>query len=217
MKLSVVYDNEAEDGFRSSWGFSIHIGGSNENILFDTGKTGDILTFNMEKLGIEPDEIDKVALSHEHGDHIGGLVEIIDGDEEVFIPKSFSNDFKRDIGSRVDVTEVVDKGRISDKIFTTGEMGGGIKEQSLVLESDRGYILLTGCAHPGLTDIIQTVRSEFGELYGVIGGFHGFKEFSSLKEIEMIYPCHCTKYKETIIKRYPDRSHACAVGCEIEL
>jgi len=42
-------------------------------ILFDTGPSPNVLRYNAERLGINLSRIDIVVLSHEHGDHIGGL------------------------------------------------------------------------------------------------------------------------------------------------
>jgi glyoxylase-like metal-dependent hydrolase (beta-lactamase superfamily II) len=42
------------------------------NIIVDTGFGGEIFT-KLEQLGVRPDQIDAVLITHLHGDHIGGL------------------------------------------------------------------------------------------------------------------------------------------------
>lgn len=42
-------------------------------VLFDTGADGSILLGNMEKMDVDPSNVDEVLPSHAHFDHIGGL------------------------------------------------------------------------------------------------------------------------------------------------
>jgi 7,8-dihydropterin-6-yl-methyl-4-(beta-D-ribofuranosyl)aminobenzene 5'-phosphate synthase len=58
-------------------------------------------------------------------------------------------------------------------VWLTGELGDEIKEQSLVLETDSGLVLITGCAHPGVVNIARRVTEDFGQPpWLVLGGFH---------------------------------------------
>lgn len=87
MKLRIVYDNEAKEGFKSDWGFSSLIESEDRNLLFDTGASGDILTYNMQQLGIQREDIEIIALSHEHGDHTGGLGAVLHPGVAVYLPR----------------------------------------------------------------------------------------------------------------------------------
>jgi glyoxylase-like metal-dependent hydrolase (beta-lactamase superfamily II) len=51
-----------------------------KNILVDAG-LGRLLTDNLQSLGITPEQIDVILLTHMHGDHIGGLLH---GEQTVF-------------------------------------------------------------------------------------------------------------------------------------
>ena len=51
MKVTIVYDNEALEGFKSGWGFSCYIE-SNVKILFDTGWDGNVLLHNLKKIDV---------------------------------------------------------------------------------------------------------------------------------------------------------------------
>jgi 7,8-dihydropterin-6-yl-methyl-4-(beta-D-ribofuranosyl)aminobenzene 5'-phosphate synthase len=217
VKLKVLYDNIALEGFQSGYGFSCLI--EEKSTLFDTG--GDVATLlrNLNKLKVDPDDISRVVLSHEHGDHTGGI-RILEhfGEGEVYVPRSFSNRLKRRLTScpHVDLKQVGGPQQICDGVFTTGELGGIIKEQSLTVKTGKGWILITGCAHPGLGNILQEA-SKFGEIYGVMGGFHGFNRLEGLKTLRLIVPCHCTAHKREILNLYPKSSVKCSAGCTIEV
>jgi 7,8-dihydropterin-6-yl-methyl-4-(beta-D-ribofuranosyl)aminobenzene 5'-phosphate synthase len=211
--LRILFDNEASSGLKSGWGFSCLI---DEHLLFDTGANANTLLYNMQKLGVKLDKIDKIVLSHAHGDHTGGLgiIKLLPK-VQVFLPKSFSNQFKRDLNSvpQVDVIEVDKIMQIEDGMYTTGELGRGgwTKEQSLIVQTDNGLTVITGCSHPGLDKIVN-VASGLGDIYGVIGGFHGFNQLEILKDYKLIVPCHCTSKKRELLMLYPDRCKECTVG-----
>jgi 7,8-dihydropterin-6-yl-methyl-4-(beta-D-ribofuranosyl)aminobenzene 5'-phosphate synthase len=200
MKITIVYDNEANPGLKSGWGFSCLIEGK-EKILFDTGDDGEKLIYNLRRLNIQPESIAAVAISHDHWDHTGGLKEFLrlNNNAKVFHPKSFSKP-----------TE------ISPGVHSTGALGGLIKEQSLVVNTEKGNLVITGCAHPGLENIIEKA-GYLGEIYGVVGGFHGFSELEKLKNVELIAPCHCTQYKQEIKEKYPAQFGEIRAGSIIEI
>jgi 7,8-dihydropterin-6-yl-methyl-4-(beta-D-ribofuranosyl)aminobenzene 5'-phosphate synthase len=175
--MTVVYDNNPfDENLTRDWGFSCFIEGLEKTILFDTGKDGEILLSNMEKLGIHPEEIDCVFLSHDHKDHTGGLDALLKKNHgvEVWLPEFFSTNFKEAIRANgATVVEVEGFKKISEGAHTTGIIQGWIKEQSLVLDSDKGLIVVTGCAHPRILKIISTANNLFGkDVYMAFGGFH---------------------------------------------
>ena len=59
------------------WGLSLHLefraGGATGQYLLDFGYTPEILTRNFDLLGIEPERLNGLILSHGHRDHYGGL------------------------------------------------------------------------------------------------------------------------------------------------
>lgn len=215
MKIRIVYDNEAKQRFRSDWGFAAVIEIGEETILFDTGEKGEILKHNMEHMGLDTSDIDKIVLSHEHHDHIGGLFSMLEESMEVFLPRSFSNNFKERIKRNAELVEVEEKQEIDEGVISTGEMGSDIIEQSIICNSGKQNILITGCAHPSLTSIINKASRD-RELTAVIGGFHGFENFEVLKDIPLIVPCHCTQYKDKIKERFPKSTKNCFAGLELD-
>jgi 7,8-dihydropterin-6-yl-methyl-4-(beta-D-ribofuranosyl)aminobenzene 5'-phosphate synthase len=52
-------------------------GNMRRRILFDAGQSGRPILYNMERMGLNPKEIDMIFLSHCHYDHTGGLVEVL--------------------------------------------------------------------------------------------------------------------------------------------
>ena len=59
-------------------GQSFLIKTENENILLDVGYKGKKLLHNMKKLGVNPNDISLLILSHGHYDHVGGLPLFLD-------------------------------------------------------------------------------------------------------------------------------------------
>ena len=62
-----------QNSFLSEHGFSALIETGNKRILVDTGATGVAVAHNLKLLGLKPEDIDIVVLSHGHNDHSGGL------------------------------------------------------------------------------------------------------------------------------------------------
>jgi 7,8-dihydropterin-6-yl-methyl-4-(beta-D-ribofuranosyl)aminobenzene 5'-phosphate synthase len=215
VKLEILYDNEALNGFRRAHGFSCLV--EEKGILFDTGGDINTLFFNMQKSQVDPSSIRMIVLSHEHSDHIGGI-QIINYCEkvDVFIPASFSGRFKDWLASHPNVKlyEIQELGEVCKGVFTTGELGQSIKEQSLIIKTGNGLTVITGCAHPGLENILK-VTSKLGDIYGVVGGFHDFNRLEALKGMRLIAPCHCTVRKREIFNLYPKTCKKCSVGCTI--
>jgi 7,8-dihydropterin-6-yl-methyl-4-(beta-D-ribofuranosyl)aminobenzene 5'-phosphate synthase len=215
MRFTIVYDNEALAGFRKDWGFSCLI---EDNVLFDTGANYDTLLYNIDKLDIKLSKIDTIVLSHSHGDHTGGI-EIVRllGDVKVITPSSFFKQMKKKLSkfANVEIIEVSEATEITKGIISTGNLGR-MGEQSLLVQTAKGLIVLTGCSHPGLGLILQVAR-QFGTIYGVLGGFHGFDELKALEGIKTIIPCHCTQHKKRILSTFPDTSTPCAVGCIFDI
>ena len=83
------------------------------------------------------------------------------------------------------------------------------------LKTKQGNIVLTGCSHHGLINILRTAQDKFGKIYGVVGGFHlngtrifgvrvrkeskheirAIGKFFEKNGIKKIYTGHCTGEK----------------------
>jgi 7,8-dihydropterin-6-yl-methyl-4-(beta-D-ribofuranosyl)aminobenzene 5'-phosphate synthase len=207
ISLTVVYDNYPfQEGLKTAWGFSCLVEGGEKTVLFDSGGDGDILMYNMSRLGIDAGRIDTVVISHAHADHTGGLAHLLRSHPgiEVYLPASSPaalKDMVRSYGS--EPVEVSSECSICEGIWSTGEMGTDIREQALVIETGSGLIMLTGCAHPGIVDMVRAVKDiRRGEIELVVGGFHlRGKNGAEIDEIVAelkalgvchVGPCHCT-------------------------
>lgn len=213
MRITIVYDNEVKKpGLIADHGFSCLIEAPDTpKILFDTGAKGSILLHNMKELKIDPGSIGVVVISHNHGDHFGGLQAITEANQDVelyILPSSWGG-----ISARK-VTKIKQPVEIRHGIFTTGEVGG--MEQSLAIKTDKGLVVITGCAHPGVGNILDAA-ARFGKAYGIIGGLHGFHDFDRLNPLSLICPCHCTQYKSAIKRLFQDRCLDCGAGLVLEL
>ncbi len=218
IKLVILYDSELYlNNLTAGWGFSCYIETRENKLLFDTGWDGNVLLHNMKAMKIDPKKIDKVVLSHVHWDHIGGLPVLlsINPDVKVYVPKSFSKNLKREIAKRAKLVEIAAGQEISSNIYTTGELGKAVKEQSIMVKSGKVFII-TGCAHPKLARIFS-IASKYGEIGGIIGGLHKSNEYSLLKNLEFLAPCHCTYFKRQIASLFPDSFRNAGAGWSIDL
>ncbi|MBA7572895.1 hypothetical protein ES708_14682 [subsurface metagenome] len=236
MKITIVYDNtilkKNNKGLRSSMGFSCFIQTQDKNLLFDTGWDGDMLVSNMKLLGIDYQDTDIIFISHEHGDHEGGLARYLtlNPNPAVFVPGSFYESLYDRLGPqqaklRKNIYAVKETLEICPNIYSTGEIEGVfidgkqeilIKEQSLIINCFKGIIVIVGCSHSGI-DKILNLASKFGNVYALIGGFHDFEEYNLLKNISLIVATHCTEHKKEISKLYPSSYVKGGVGYELFL
>jgi len=213
MVLTIVYDNNDYDpSLQTAWGFSCLVETGETTILFDTGGDASTLLDNMERLGIDPQAIDAVVLSHIHGDHTGGLLGLLEvgvrpgEDRTVYVPLVFPASFKEGVRAYAELVEVEGPLEISPGIYTTGQVGSGIVEQALAVETGEGLVVVTGCAHPGIVEMVrrakEVVGGEEGDVALVVGGFHlGSASQAQIERIvadfrrlgvRRVAPCHCT-------------------------
>ncbi len=191
MKLVILYDNG---------GFSCFVKTDAETLLFDTGCDGKKLLSNMEFLNLMPEDVDAIFISHAHFDHTGGLFDFIERNPNVrvYVLKSFPSAFKTKIKeSGADLIEVEKPVKLNKNLYSTGELGARIKEQSLIIDTPKGLVILTGCSHPGVVTIAKkAIELHNKQIYLLIGGFHIFNNTIAnelkLLGVKNIIPCHCS-------------------------
>jgi 7,8-dihydropterin-6-yl-methyl-4-(beta-D-ribofuranosyl)aminobenzene 5'-phosphate synthase len=206
MTITLLYDNNLHDPtLEAAWGFSALIEHGEHTLLFDTGGDGSKLLTNMDQLGIDPGQIQAIALSHAHSDHTGGLRALLDHGlrAPVYLPPSFPASFKREVAGRTQVIEVTAGQELLPNMLSTGEMGTFVPEAGLILLAPHGPVLVTGCAHPGIAEMVSRAAEIRGEtLRLALGGFH-LRHASRGEILALIAklqdlglagaaPCHCS-------------------------
>jgi 7,8-dihydropterin-6-yl-methyl-4-(beta-D-ribofuranosyl)aminobenzene 5'-phosphate synthase len=219
MKLTLIADGSTKwQRFIRRWGVAFLIG---EDVLFDTFGDPGVLLNNMRKFNIDAARIKHIVLSHDDWDHIAGLWYLIPNrqDTTVYVCPGFKQEIKDKIASfGVKIIEVDATTAIKDDIYSTGEIcgeskGRSIYEQSVVIKTTDGLVVLCGCAHPGVVNIVQYVKENFhSNIYSLVGGFHlkdnadetniGIIEGLHKFGVHRIAPIHCTGARAVnIIKR----------------
>jgi len=275
MKITtIVEDTIYKSELLAEHGISMLIEVDGQQILFDTGQSGDVLIKNATTIGIDLRTIDKLILSHGHYDHTGGIrtLSVLTDSVDAYAHSDlFGNKWVKDkkeeryIGIPVSKQAMLGWGfelhlekepmKISKSVMTTGEIprvtefetvpsrlrlhdnDGFVQDQiyddlSLVVRSEKGLVLMLGCAHSGLVNILTHVRKSYNDankIRLVIGGTHLVdankerieKTIRTLKEfgVEKIAASHCTGEPAIIMlyQAFGDDMIANHVGDVIEI
>ena len=213
MKAQILFNNEAiTEKFSVGWGFSCLV---DKHILFDTGESQDYLVENMKAMDIDISEIKAIVISHDHWDHTGGLWGVLKKKKglKVYACPHFSKKFKEKVrnlhGELIEADKFIeisppeaDPPSAEKNIFISGEIAGtycgrDMPEQALVAKTKNGITVITGCAHPGIIQMVEKVKNEFPDeqLYSVFGGFHLMDKDKRLIKIVV------NRFKEMKIKK----------------
>src|SRR6266850_6859676 len=74
LRIQVLSTMLADDEGIGEWGFAALVEADGHQFLFDTGARPDTVLTNARALGVDLSGVQDVILSHNHGDHTGGLV-----------------------------------------------------------------------------------------------------------------------------------------------
>ena len=205
LKLTVLIDNNPNPRNKSlltRWGLSILGETPDIRFLFDTGPDPQALAYNSATLGINLGAINYVFISHMHLDHYGGIEYIIKRNPgiKVYIPEN-SYMVKRLKEEGANPVLVENGMRVCKGIYLV-KIPTFIQEQSIVIRVKNYLVLLVGCSHPGIENIVSHVVEKFKTpIYAIIGGFHIGLDIPRLMRIveifrkvkvREIYPIHCT-------------------------
>lgn len=212
INMLMIYNNIGNsDRFVSEWGLSLWIENKDTAILFDTGGDPSILWNNLKNSGATIDKLSKIVISHNHSDHVNGLpiiLEKIDHKPEVFVPEHEIESIRAN-NPKARLVGVTDAIQINEYLWSTGQLKDSswfwkIYEQSIIVVQSDSVFILTGCAHPGIVNIVEKTKEIHPDkkLNLLIGGFHllnhstqQIKEISvKLKnlQVDKLAPSHCT-------------------------
>jgi 7,8-dihydropterin-6-yl-methyl-4-(beta-D-ribofuranosyl)aminobenzene 5'-phosphate synthase len=207
VKLTIIYDNTTlTPDLQPDWGFACVLELPENTVLFDTGTDPDILMANMGQLGFSPTDFDALMISHDHYDHTGGLDAVLAANSNVTVvcPSEFAPEFKERIFAHgAELREIGGAQEVLPGLMSTGNVGRGFVEHAAVLRVDDGMLVVTGCAHPGVAEMVAQGRAAFEwDVDLVLGGFHlmdaGRSEIADVigrlqkLGVPKAAPCHCT-------------------------
>lgn len=206
VQVIIIYDNyQNDETLIPDWGFACLVEYQGNKLLFDAGRDAALYKKNVELLDIDPKEIPSLFISHAHGDHTAGMPWItkINPSVKCYLPSSYAEE----LGSRNQLPEnstaLEDPAHLYGPFYSTGDSFEAFREQGLVIKTENGGILITGCGHPGPIEMVSKAEEELGiEIHTLIGGLHlmrssendVLKIAKTLKfmGIKQICPTHCT-------------------------
>jgi len=210
MQLKVLAEGSTRwQRFIRHWGLSILI---DDDILFDTFGKPDYVMKQLKRFNLNPDKIKHIIISHDDWDHFSGLWKILERNKvaTVYVCPGFNPDIKSRIRWCAAHSVEVDKlTEIKTNIYLSGELKGGsrrgtpLPEQYLAIKTLNGIVIITGCAHPGIVNIVQHAKAAFNcDIRVLIGGFHlkdntdevNLKVIKDLQilGVRKVVPMHCT-------------------------
>jgi len=202
------------------WGFAAVVEVDGYRLLFDTGNRPETVLRNAEELKVDLASVEDVVLSHNHGDHAGGLstlrrtlgVKSPKALSRVHVGRGIFETRRSEGGDRDNSMSAIrqayeagggkvieDSGpeRLAPAVWLTGPVtrrypernwSGGVRiltaegevedtipeDMSLVVDARDGLVIVTGCGHAGIGNIMAQTREMFPgtPVRAVVGGLH---------------------------------------------
>ena len=170
--VTIIYDNyQVDQNLETDWGFACLVEYQDQKLLFDAGREAEIYKKNVALLHIDPKEIPTLFISHEHGDHTAGMPWIAEMNPSIkcYLPASSVETLKARIKLPSDSTAVSKPTHLYGPFYSTGDDFVSFKEQGLVIRTETGGVLITGCGHPGVVEMVRMAKEELGiEIHSII-------------------------------------------------
>jgi 7,8-dihydropterin-6-yl-methyl-4-(beta-D-ribofuranosyl)aminobenzene 5'-phosphate synthase len=221
LKVTILSTMLADEGI-GEWGFAALVESDGHRILVDTGARPETVLLNARELKVDLSDVQEVILTHNHGDHVGGLMtlrrelmkqnpnalSVAHVGKGIFYsrPESDGKEDNPMIALRHDYEGTGGKFMEHDQAtelfpgaWLTGpvprpypehnwSVKGKVKtpdglvedtipeDQSLILNTPKGLVMITGCGHAGVINILTFAEKEFPgtPVYAVVGGLHLF-------------------------------------------
>lgn len=154
---------------------------ADRTLLFVTGSNGRVLLANRVTLGVAPETLDAVFLSHPYWDRLGGLDSILAENPRVtvILHAGFSQHPSRDWRPLCRELIVVESEpmAIAPGLLATGTLDSKPPERALILEWGLEWggttVAIASCAHPGMEGLVARAAALLGQpIDWAIGGFH---------------------------------------------
>ena len=220
--LSTMLAGNYRRGDTGEWGFAALVEVDGRRLLFDTGAKPETVLENARQLGVELSDVTELIVSHNHGDHTGGLLAL----RRELVKRNPNALSRAHVPAGIFQPRVTAAGDPSNGLLAIKdayEASGGVfvihdspvaivagvwltgpvprlnpernydatvrlqtasgfvtdsvpEEASLVIDSERGLVVLTGCGHAGIINIVEYARKivTSGRILAVVGGLHTF-------------------------------------------
>jgi len=186
-ELTVLVEQKVDKGFLGAPGVSYLIKTDLGSLLFDVGYGPEhpALAHNAKKMGFKMGQVDALAISHLHPDHMGGFKAV--REKKVIVPQEIGGTeglhcfLPAEASVEGGQTEIVEGPRmLAAGVASTGPLArilflmGWLEEQVIVARlKDKGLVIFTGCGHPTIEVIVQMVKCLSDEpIYAIGGGLH---------------------------------------------
>ncbi len=208
LEIRVIYDNtSARSDMTEDWGYAAVVTFRGRRVLFDSGTKPPLFMENLKKAGVDPASIESAVISHDHADHRGGIHLLHPRNPSMtvfYLDKFIPAAFTEAEAVHMKPVRVTGPREIAPGVFTTGIVEGEPPEQSLVIETSKGIVMLTGCSHPGIVKMVEAAERQRGGngIRLLVGGFHLFRMdaariapiVSKLQALRVssVMPAHCS-------------------------